>query len=181
MRDWTRAIILEAGFKDEAEFPGVKVATFRELEDFLELRAEGPFRVRYVPESAEEFELICEWAEVLGGVQIIVEEAHRFMGGQVPTSANLLRLLKMGRHFGGRGEGVTIIAVSDNPFDFPIAFRRQVTKALVFNTAEPNDVKWLAELIGREWAERAPLLKVGQFIEWTRGVGCAEKTLEALS
>lgn len=175
VKTWTRAIILDGGFKDEREFPGVKVHTFRDLEDVLERRAVGPFRVRYTARDRAEFAMVCEWARELGGLALVVDEADRYLSGGL-IEPEFLELVNRGRHF-GVGEGVHIVAASANPFDFPIAFRRQITRAVIFNTSEPNDVDWLAKLVGRDWAEKAPLLKVGEFIEWTRGAGCCLRAL----
>lgn len=173
MRGWTRAIICEGGFSDEDEYLGVKVDNWTQLENYLEDHIDSLFRVRYAP-SAVEFPLICEWAAVVGSCHVIVEEADRYLNSKV-IDPSFLELVNRGRHFGAHGSGVSLVAISSNPFDFPIAFRRQITRAVIFNTAEPNDVEWLSKLFGsgeREWAEKCAKLPPGEYVEWVRGVGC---------
>jgi hypothetical protein len=174
MNEWTRAIIVEGGFSGENEYPGVKVETWRDFEDYLESHIDSLFRLRFVP-SVPEFSLVCDWAGIVGSCALIIDEADRFLSNRV-LEPEFIELVNRGRHFGDiAGRGVSLVCISANPFDFPIAFRRQITKAIIFNTAEPNDVEWLSKLFGsgqREWAEKCALLKPGEFVEWVRGEGC---------
>lgn len=177
VKGWTRAIIIEGGFKDEEEFPGVKVETLEDFEDYMS--AVGPlrpFRVRFTP-TQEEFWIICDWAKAAGSLTLLVEEAHRYIKKWMPLDAGFLDLINMGRHYGELGEGVSLVVVSTAPADFPIEFRRQITRAVVFSTTEPSDIKWLGDFMGSEWAEKAARLPPGRFIEWERGVGCKEVVL----
>jgi hypothetical protein len=172
--EWTRAIIVEGGFSGENEYPGVKVETWRDFEGYLESHIDSLFRLRFVP-SVPEFSLVCDWAGIVGSCALIIDEADRFLSNRV-LEPEFIELVNRGRHFGAiAGRGVSLVCISANPFDFPIAFRRQITKAIIFNTAEPNDVEWLAKLFGsgqREWAEKCALLKPGEYVEWVRGEGC---------
>jgi hypothetical protein len=174
MNEWTRAIIVEGGFSGENEYPGVKVETWRDFEGYLESHIDSLFRLRFVP-SVPEFSLVCDWAGIVGSCALIIDEADRFLSNRV-LEPEFIELVNRGRHFGAiAGRGVSLVCISANPFDFPIAFRRQITKAIIFNTAEPNDVEWLAKLFGsgqREWAEKCALLQPGEYVEWVRGEGC---------
>lgn len=177
--EWTRAIFVEGGFESETEFPGVKAECLRDLMDYLEDNQDGIFRVRYVP-TGEEFPIVCDMAAAVGSCALVIDEADRFLRNR-NLEPEFLELINRGRHFGHiDGQGVSLVCISANPFDFPIDFRRQITTAVIFNTAEPNDVEWLAKLFGatqREWAEKCSRLQPGQFVLWERGKGCTEGTL----
>lgn len=164
----SRVIILEAGFSDEREFPGIRVNDFWEFDAYMEKNVDSIFRVRF-PAPKEVFPEVCAWARAAGGCLLLIDEADRYLTNTAVCD-EFIDLIKRGRHYGRAGWGVSMVFAADNPFDFPISFRRQVLKWLVFNTAEPNDTEWLAKLIGKEAALRAPDLEMGHALEKVRGV-----------
>jgi hypothetical protein len=178
VRQQRRAIILEAGFAGENEYPGVKVPDFWSFHEYMNKNKDGVFRVRYAATPAE-FPLVCEWAAVAGSLSLVVEEADRYLQqGCIP--AEFLELTFRGRHFGD-SDGVSIVVISLDPMKMPIDIRRQATRMVIFNTVEPGDVEWLSKVIGKDWAEKCKALPAGRGLEWVKGGdGCREFTLEEI-
>lgn len=169
----TRVINLTAGFADEKEFPGEEVRSFDEFHAFMERHHRGLFRVNW-PAPPQFFPEVCQWALLAGGCWVRIDEADRYLSNDAVQTYQDIKphfkeLSKRGRH-AGQGEGVSFILAADNPFDFPIWVRRQVTTWIIFNTGEPSDLDYLAKIVGRENAEKIIDFPAGRYMKKIRGV-----------
>ncbi len=174
LEEFPRAIIIEGGFPGEREYPGRKVETLAEFNDFMLAHHEGLFQVRYVP-APEEFRWVCSWAREAGDCLLLIDEADRYLQtGKI--APEFMDLVARSRHY-GKYMGVPLVVIAQNPMQIPIDVRRQSTSLIVFNTAEPADKEWLGKMMGKEWEEKAPLLQPGEFIDWTKGQGATVKHL----
>lgn len=174
LKNRQRAIVLENGFTDETEFPGARAATLHDLVQHVAARVDRMFWVRYAA-ALDEFADVCHLARVAGALTLVIDEADRFLYMR-DLPPEWIDLVQRGRHYGD-GEGVSIMAITSDPMKIPIDLRRQFTVLDIFNTAEPADKKWLADLIGWEVAEKAAALKPGKYLEWVKGEGCEEKSI----
>ncbi len=137
-----RAIVAECGYD---EFPAIRFAEFPDLVLYLERigafsSKSVPFRVSYTP-RASEYEFMFALALELGDVWLYLEEADRF--GDPKTCYAYDEVVTRGRH-----DGISIMALSLNPFALPIDLRRQATSIVSFRQTEEPDVKWVAAKVG---------------------------------
>jgi len=178
IRSFARSIIIDGGFTNEQDFPGVRIEKYWDLHQFLKENADRVFRVRFCPTTAE-FPLVCQWAKILGDLCLVIDEADRFLPpGRVPEEFK--DLTARGRHY-GEYAGVSIALITQNPKQIPIEVRSQSTHMVIFNTAEPAHVDWLRKCIGKEAALRCQQLPEFHFVEWIKGEpGWKEHTLDEI-
>lgn len=163
LKSKTRVLIADADFREYGarEFTPPGGAGFDAMLEYLKAHAGagGFFRVSYTP-SQEEFPLVCEIARHIGPVDFVIEECDRFPDPQ--WCPDYEEIIARGRHW-----GVSITALSRNPFAIPVSLRREANRIIAFRQQEPRDLDWLSDVIGREAAAQLPKLGPHEFIEWT--------------
>lgn len=167
---YTRVVIVDGGFTDEEDFPGIRALTYWEFHAYMLKNIDGLFRVRFSP-TREEFPLVCRMVREAGDCLFVVDESDRYnAGGKVDKE--LMELIARGRHW-----GIDMLFVAGTPMQIHIDIRNQSTHLIIFNTSEPAYVEWIAKVIGTEWAAKVPQLPPLHGIEYVKGAGCTEFAL----
>jgi hypothetical protein len=138
-----RGLVVDADFR---EFPVVYFQDLASLDAHLEsIGAYSnrwvPFRLGYTPRDADEFDIMCEMAFHLPSSRTFFEEADRWPDpSRIPW---LNELIVRGRHVEAH-----LCFLALHPFLISKDIRRQGTSVITYRQTEPDDVKWLAELVG---------------------------------
>lgn len=140
-RSYHRVLIADSGFGDFA--PIEEAPTYDDLLKKLEgwKAFEGkPFRVSY-DFRPEEYPLAFSTVLYLRDTLLVLEEGDRFDA----TLDEYREVIFRGRHY-----GVHILIISLHPRAIPTDLRRQATKIISFRQIFPDDLDWLAEMMGDE-------------------------------
>lgn len=158
-----RALVAEANF---AEYPALPFADFGLLVAYLEkINARSPasfFKVSYSPRLFE-LPLIFDLALSYGPLTLLLEEADRFEDPRYCIEYD--EVITRGRHY-----GVSIVALALHPFKIPIELRRQATKIVCYRQIDPQDLRWLSEVMG-EAAYSIPSLPAFTPLIWIPSTG----------
>lgn len=171
VESYSRVVIVDGGFTDEEDFPGIRCQTFWEFHAYMLKNIDGLFRVRFCP-TREEFPLVCRMVREAGDCLFVVDESDRFnAGGKVDRE--LVELIARGRHW-----GIHMLFIGATLVNIHIDIRNQSTHLIIFNTMEPAYLDWIGQVCGKEVALKAPMLKPLHGIEWVRCEGFTEFTLQ---
>lgn len=69
----------------------------------------------------------------------------------------------------GRQRSLSILAISQRASYIPITLRSQASRIISFRQQEPADLKWLADFLGKDNAEKLPALPDLHCIDWHKG------------
>lgn len=130
----------------------------------LEQRAEKPFRVVFYPDGEPDWNLAFDyflracWAA--RNLLIVADEIDQLASPtQVPPT--LYRNLNMGRH-----RGLDLIAASRRPANVPRLLTSQSDEIIIFNCSEPNDVKYIQDFAGKQFALACQSLPIHHYLLW---------------
>lgn len=141
MQEHPRVLIADAGFED---FDATYVYNYPDLVEYLQdhetFNSGRVFRIGYDFPPGEH-DLIFSTALELRDLLLVLEEADRF-DFSLPDYQNVVY---RGRHF-----GISLLLVSLSPRNIPTEVRRQATRIVSFRQIFPDDIKWLAEIIGED-------------------------------
>jgi hypothetical protein len=155
----TRVAVAEAGFGDY----GIKTVT--EFQSLCAEMAKSFFRVSYSPRWWEwpwMFDACKVSAEMGGPLHFVLEEAQR--AGDTRDMLEYDEAVNMGRHWGGH-PGLSLIAVSTRPAKLPTDYKAQITRLIAFQQHLPNDIEYLADIIG-DSAFSLPSLPPYSYLSW---------------
>lgn len=144
----------------------------RELVNLGKLKA--PWRIAWRGMAAhgldEAFDLANRLAWATGDVTVIWDEADVFFPtGRMSGNRPARMLVNMGRN-----RGIRVFATARRPVNVPRDYTANLSRAVIFNVIEPDDVQFLRGTIGREAAARLPSLPPFSAIDWTEA-GVEEK------
>lgn len=147
---------------EEAHADGAVIAvTKAELVGYLQAGA-GRICWRGFDHGEEEaFSWACRAAWAAGNTLVVWDETDLFTASlKAPEPA--YRLWNMGRHRACR-----VFAIARSPYAIPRTLTRNLTRAAVFRTQEPRDLKYLEGLMGAEAAAVVPGLQPFTALDWT--------------
>ena len=134
-----RVLILDAGFSQfRAENCADIDAAAKRLGELRAFGTSAPFRISFTP-LPDEIDLAFLLARDLGDCTVVAEEADRFrtMG---PWQTDYI--------YRGRHWGVSIIAVTIQPYALPKDLRRIVREVFAYRMTEESDIEYLAGIVG---------------------------------
>lgn len=170
LRGLSRVLVFDAGFGEFYDEEQNLDTLARKLEaQSGGLNGTGAFRLAYTPRVVE-YPAMFDLARIVGGLHLVIEEADRL---DDPRSFEEYDdLISRGRHYGhsGRGQGVSIIAISLYAAKIPVALRSVCDTAIIFRQNEPNHVAYIADWIGDDAADVITALGRYEYVEWKRGV-----------
>lgn len=140
-REYGRVLVADAGFGDYS--PIEEVQSYDSLLERLKSYGafDGrPFRLSYDFRPIE-FELPFSTVLNLRDTMLVLEEGDRFD----PEMDDFGEVIFRGRHY-----GISILCVSLHPRSISTELRRQATKIISFRQIFPDDIQWLAEVVGDE-------------------------------
>lgn len=126
----------------------------------------APFRVSY-DFRPEELDLAPATALRLPSSLLVLEEGDRFDIDEPELSEVIFR---------GRHSAISVLYISLHPRICPTEIRRQATKIISYRQIFPDDVAWLAEVVGEE-AFKLPELSgppnkpPNPYLYWTQSEG----------
>lgn len=119
------------------------------------------FKIRFVPDSDLEFEILCRCVFNSGsnlGLNFIADEIDLFTSKEmVPNS--LLKILRYSRHL-----NINIFAVVRNPSELNLKIRALADSFIIFNAHEPAYLDYFKKF-DPSYSERIPRLQIGEYIE----------------
>lgn len=159
--------------RDEYDWPGVVFDGLAGEHDamvawWMHCVEQGvPFRIVYRPADIfdwKEFDAVCRLIYACGNVTFVAEEIKTYLRSstlQAKGTEGVKNLLQAG---GSRG----IVAwwVTQSPRNIPVEVRGQSRRMYLFHNAEPGDVSYLEERIGRAAVERMAALGLYEFVDW---------------
>lgn len=99
-----------------------------------------------------------------GNSTLVIEEAGVFFTrGQILEDWTK-RLVYMGRH-----QCASVIFVAQRAQSIPIAVRSQATRIITFRQTEPEDVKIVCQIIGKQFRDDLPALPDLACLDWHKG------------
>jgi hypothetical protein len=160
---------------DDSE--GSPLPRAKDRRQLIEAMMRPTFRVAYVVDlQLEEAEWANEAAWHAGDVTVIWEEA----GTVLPNVSLKARApFAFSLWMRGRHRRCRVFACSQRPASVSADLRANVSRAIIFNITEPDDLDWARTVIGgsRDTAAQIAGLKLGDYqaLDWQRGHGFAVK------
>lgn len=165
IHEYNRLLLIDADFR---EFPIKYFETIDRSLDYFERENPPYFRVGFTPLSAE-YPIIFDLAQALKNLMLVLEEADRFS-----YDDEYDEIVSRGRHY-----GISLMALSLYPYKLPPALRRQATRLITFYHHEPNDLDYIADIIG-SGIEDVQTLQKFEYLDWKRETGTYQKFTTAI-
>lgn len=127
----------------------------------------GNFRIIYQPLDPEgEFEQVCKLVWSCGNMAFLVEEIDCFCGN-LSSSLDLSfkSIIQRGRH-----KDITLLGVTQRPFNIARLITSQAKKMCIFNTTEPRDIDYFKGVLGENVVSKFEQLKQYEFVLWQDGI-----------
>lgn len=133
-----------------------RLSSYGDVLDFLK-RNPDFFHVAYFNETdpvsmAEEFERVAQAVHACRDMVFVVEEVDLYTNPHFLPFA-FERLISVGRH-----RDIALFVTSRRPASVHPLIRSQANQIVTFRQIEPRDLKWLAEVMGEEAAEKVRTL-----------------------
>ena len=161
--------------RHESALPGYRIISQPgELEAYLRANRGRRFRILYQPRSGDlgaHFCAVCLIVRAFGWMIFGVDELDMLCGarwGDSRMPPEFYHLVNFGRH-----ERVSMLATARRPMSVARGFTSQCAEMRLFYMRERTDLKYFADYVGEENAQRLGTLQKYQFLHWT-GDGPAE-------
>lgn len=145
------------------------------------VRRSAAFRISFSPTDldfsenkieAATFEKMCEIAYETGNLTLYLDEAHMLLNSNAASAPPYFRrIVFMGRH-----KQVSLAYIAHRISSIPRALSFNTNRFIFFQTAEPRDLDYIAEVCGTEVAEKVKTLRrldltgaapvPGQYYDW---------------
>jgi len=125
---------------------------------------------RYVPTTGTmaEFEYVCDWVWREQNILFVIEECESWIGENMAMSPSFWKIINRGRNY-----GIGVMAVTRRIANLSKTVFSLSDHVFLFRFFAPNDVKYCAEFIGREWGDRLRVLPKFNFLYYgAEGVIC---------
>lgn len=181
LKKYPRVLIADAGF---SEFGVPEASSYNSLLDSLEdrkaFKTHRPFRISY-DFRPHEYGAPFEIAMQAGDTLLVLEEADRF-SEVVRDEENKIVYAGVNDPFykeaiyRGRHYGTSLLFISLSPRAIPTEVRRQATQIVSFSQVFPDDIDWLAEVVGDSAFELSTISGPPQkpphpYLHWTKRDG----------
>lgn len=131
------------------------------------LKAGGDFRVCYrafprtnEAEDLAAFDLANRMIYAVGNLTVMWEEIDFFCARNLHGAA--YPIIHAGRH-----RGLKVFAAARRPANVPRDLTSQASRLICFNFSEPNDLKYVAEYMGRKAAETVASAPARHAVDWS--------------
>lgn len=139
-RCYSRYIVLDAKGDWRPQADDILVRTLQGLRS-----PPGPRLVWRPPSpSPEEADRVCWWSWYQGDILVVIDDINLIIEGS-QLSDGLRACITT-----GRARGVTMVICSQRPYGVPVVVRSESDVYAVFRLQNPNDRRYMAEVIGEE-------------------------------
>lgn len=149
-------------FDPKASYPAVYAPPESYAEEFL--ADHPPRKFRYGTPFPDDVGVMADLAFVAGDTQFVVEESALFFRRGQPLEQWAKRLIFMARE-----RQVHLYLVAQRAASIPIDVRSQASRIISFRQVEPEDVRAVAEIVGRDVKLELPALPNYHCIDWQGG------------
>lgn len=153
------------GFDPKAEYPGVDYAT--DPKEWVPRVVNGELeKFRFGSYLEAELETLGNAAYAAGRCCLVMEECALLFDRGADLAEWTRPLIFMGRE-----PQLDLVLIAQRANRIPVDIRSQSNRIITFNQTEPDDVKALAQRIGKEHAEEILMLPPLHCLDWQQGVG----------
>lgn len=143
-----------------ASFP----VQYSDAESIAELVETKPQQFRYGIYDPRDTDILTATAFMLGNCWLVLEEISTLYNIGARIHGPLQEAILLGRQ-----RSLSLLCISQRASYFPITLRSQASRIVSFRQQEPSDLKWLADFMGQDNAEKLPLLQDLHCIDWHKG------------
>lgn len=120
----------------------------------------------YVPKTASEteFETVAKKIWETGDVTFDVDEAENFINVRKPLTESMIAITRRGRH-----RNIGSIAITRRIAEFSKEFFSLSDWVILFKMFSPNDIRYIAEFLTKEDADRLSTLKPYHYLVYHEG------------